>query len=66
MGRLRDDDDDNDDDDTVFVSAVPKCFELNFNFKELLGVFVIYPLGTMHPIYRTDVPLLPSVRFLYI
>jgi len=24
------------------------------------------PLGTTHPIYRTDVPLLPSVRFLYI
>jgi hypothetical protein len=24
------------------------------------------PLGTMHPIYRTDVPLLPRVRFLYI
>jgi len=24
------------------------------------------PLGTMHPIYGTDVPLLPTVRFLYI
>ena len=24
------------------------------------------PLGAMHPIYRTDVPLLPRVRFLYI
>ena len=23
-------------------------------------------LGTMHPIYRTDVPLLPTVGFLYI
>jgi hypothetical protein len=22
-----------------------------------------YPLGTMHSIYRTDVPLLPTVRF---
>jgi len=27
---------------------------------------IIGPLGTMHPIYRTDVPLLPRVRFLYI
>jgi len=24
------------------------------------------PLGTKHPIYRTGVPLLPKVRFLYI
>ena len=24
------------------------------------------PLGTMHSIYRTDVPFLPRVRFLYI
>jgi len=27
---------------------------------------VRYPLGTIHPIYRTDVPLLPRVCFLYI
>ena len=25
-----------------------------------------YPLCTQHPIYRTDVPILPTVRFLYI
>jgi hypothetical protein len=33
-------------------------------FKLKLDLF--QPLGTMHPIYRTDLPLLSRIRFLYI
>jgi len=27
---------------------------------------LIYPLGTMHPIWRTGVPLLSRIHFIYI
>ena len=42
------------------VVTLPTATPLFF----LKGLFE--PLGTMHPIYRTDIPLFPRVHFLFI
>ena len=53
-----------------FMNEIKQLFSvINLYAPRILYIGQTYrysPVGTMHPVYRTDVPLLPRVFFLYI